>query len=276
MLLLHGGPGSTHNSFELLDVFAFSSDRPVVMYDQIGCGLSSLPDDRPDFYCSNTWIEELQNLIGYLQLKRFHLLGHSWGGMLAQLYCLKTASKGVQSLVLSSTLSSASLWKEETHRLIQGMKMEDQKIIKEAERESNYSSPEFQRALEHYLKMTVSDYSKDDPAVPECLRRKKNTGTLAYNTAWGPSEFQPLGNLKDYEITSLLWQIHLPVLLLFGERDESTRRINETMRDALVNADVEMVEIPRARHMTYFENPRAYLESLARFLSCNDQRTKTV
>ena len=84
------------------------------------------------------------------------------------------------------------------------MSKEDQKAIEEAEKNNDYTAPKFQEALDRYLKMTVSDYSKDDPNVPECLSRKKNLGNVAYNTAWGPSEFQPLGNFKDYEITSQL------------------------------------------------------------------------
>ena len=103
--------------------------------------------------------------------------------MLAQLYCLKTRFKGVKSLILSSRLSSASLWKKETHRLIRSMSKEDQKAIEEAEKNNDYTAPKFQEALDRYLKMTVSDYSKDDPNVPECLRRKKNLGNVAYNTA---------------------------------------------------------------------------------------------
>ena len=165
--------------------------------------------------------------------------------MLAQLYCLKTRFKGAKSLILSSRLSSASLWKEETHRLIRSMSKEDQKAIGEAEKNNDYTAPKFQKALDRYLKMTVSDYSKDDPNVPECLRRKKNLGNVAYNTAWGPSEFQPLGNFKDYEITSQLKEIRLPVLLLFGKKDESDKTVNEAMYDALANTTKERMRFPR-------------------------------
>ena len=165
--------------------------------------------------------------------------------MLAQLYCLKTRFKGAESLILSSRLSSASLWKEETHRLIRSMSKEDQKAIGEAEKNNDYTAPKFQEALDRYLKMTVSDYSKDDSNVPECLRRKKNLGNVAYNTAWDPSEFQPLGNFKDYEITSQLKEIRLPVLLLFGKKDESDKTVNEAMYDALANTTKERMRFPR-------------------------------
>ena len=125
------------------------------------------------------------------------------------------------------------------------MSKEDQKAIGEAEKNNEYTAPKFQEALDRYLKMTVSDYSKDDPNVPECLRRKKNLGKVAYNTAWGPSEFQPLGNFKDYEITTQLKEIRLPVLLLFGKKDESDKTVNEAMYDVLTNATKERMRFPR-------------------------------
>ena len=162
-------------------------------------------------------------------------------------------------------LSSTSLRKEETHRLIRSMSKEDQKAIEEADKNNDYTAPKFQEALDRYLKMTVSDYSKDEPNVPECLRRKKNLGNVAYNTAWGPSEFQPLGNFKDYEITSQFKEIRLPVLLLFGKKNESDKTVNEAMYDALANVMKEMVEIPKARRMTYFANSKSYFEALSRF-----------
>ena len=124
------------------------------------------------------------------------------------------------------------------------MSKEDQKAIEEAEKNNDYTAPKFQEALDRYLKMTVSDYSKDDPNVPECLRRKKNLGNVAYNTAWGPSEFQPLGNFKDYDITSQLKEIRLPVLFLFGKKNESDKTVNEAMYDVLTNATKERMRFP--------------------------------
>ena len=125
------------------------------------------------------------------------------------------------------------------------MSKEDQKAIGEAEKNNDYTAPKFQEALNRYLKMAVSVYSKDDPNVPECLRRKKNLGNVAYNTAWGPSEFQPLGNFKDYEITTQLKEIRHPVLLLFGKKDESDKTVNEAMYDILANTTKERMRFPR-------------------------------
>jgi proline iminopeptidase len=80
LLLLHGGPGSTHNSFELLDHVAWDDDRPIVMYDQLGCGLSS--DADISFYNKDIWVEELQNLRRQLSLDFRPFLGWNAGNHL--------------------------------------------------------------------------------------------------------------------------------------------------------------------------------------------------
>ncbi|HBN00850.1 MAG TPA: alpha/beta hydrolase [Firmicutes bacterium] len=270
LVVLHGGPGSTHNSLELLTPLAEIGGRPIIFYDQIGCGLSSKPDNHPELYNQKFWVEELENLLSDLHLHDFHLLGHSWGGMLEQLYMIQTQRKDILSLILSSTLSSAKLWKEETHILIKKMSKEDQESISISERENNYTSPLFLAALEHYLKMTVSDFSPDDLSIPECLRRKKIRGDVAYLTAWGPSEFTPLGNLKDYETTSFLRNIKTPSLVCYGSLDESTKKQNQLMYFSLGSSKKRILEFPNARHMTYFERNEEYLKEIGEWLSSND------
>lgn len=270
LVVLHGGPGSTHNSLELLSPLAKIGDRPVIFYDQIGCGLSSKPDEHLEFYNEEFWIEELDNLLSYLSIHDFHLLGHSWGGMLEQLYVIQTKRQDILSLTLSSTLSSAKLWREETHRLIKMMRQEDQDAIFLAERENDYTSPSFLAALDHYLRMTVSDFSTEDPSIPECLRKKKIRGDVAYLTAWGPSEFTPLGNLKDYETTSFLKTIQIPALVCYGSLDESTKKQNELMYFSLGSKKKKILEFPNARHMTYFERNEEYLKEIGGWLSSND------
>ena len=54
LLLLHGGPGSTHNYFEILDDLADRDDRQIIMYDQIGCG-NSYVDGHPELWTKETW-----------------------------------------------------------------------------------------------------------------------------------------------------------------------------------------------------------------------------
>ena len=70
----------------------------------------------------------------HLGLDQVHLLGQSWGGMLAIEYLCDYQPEGVTSVILSSTLSSASLWAKEQHRMIRFLSREDQEAIAEAER----------------------------------------------------------------------------------------------------------------------------------------------
>jgi len=116
LLLLHGGPGGTSAYLEPLDDLAAGpSGRPVVRYDQVGGGRSDRPTD-PGLWCLETFVEELATVRHQLGLDRVHLLGQSWGGMLALEYLL-TKPEGVVSLTLSNSLASTPLWCEEARRL---------------------------------------------------------------------------------------------------------------------------------------------------------------
>ena len=81
LLCLHGGPGSTHNYFEVLDNVADEDERMIVMYDQIGCGNSYL-DGHPELWTKETWMSELIALREHLGLDECHIIGQSWGGMM--------------------------------------------------------------------------------------------------------------------------------------------------------------------------------------------------
>ena len=130
LLLLHGGPGSTHNYFEVLDCIA-ETGRQVISYDQIGCGNSYL-DGHPELWTQKTWIDELIAIREYLHLDNVHLLGQSWGAMQAIAYVIDHQPQGIKSLILSSGHASSSLWASEQHRLIKYLSAEDhqQKIKK--------------------------------------------------------------------------------------------------------------------------------------------------
>ena len=131
LIVMHGGPGSTHNYFEVLDEMAVDG-RQIIMYDQLGCGKSAVPS-QPELWTAETWVNELIALREHLGLDEVHLLGQSWGGMLEIIYVCDYAPKGIKSMVLSSTLPSAKLWAQEQHRMIKFMSEEDQAAIAKAE-----------------------------------------------------------------------------------------------------------------------------------------------
>jgi proline-specific peptidase len=114
VLLLHGGPGVPHQSLEALEAFA-ASGRPLVFYDQLGCGFSDRPDD-PELGSLELFLDELAAVRGALGLDEVHLLGHSWGGLLAMEYAVRQPA-GLQSLILVGAPACRSTMWDKQQRL---------------------------------------------------------------------------------------------------------------------------------------------------------------
>lgn len=264
LLLIHGGPGSTHNYFELLDELA-NQGRQIIMYDQLGCGLSSMPDNK-ELWHADTWLNELIALRDFLDLKELHILGHSWGGMLLIKYLCDVQPLGIKSSVFSSTLSSAALWKQEQHRLIKLMSKENQQVIALAEKSGDFTQAAYLKAEVEFMKRHAM--SVPDEHSPEPLRRKKNLGRDSYINAWGPNEFFPTGTLKSFDYTAQLSQITSPVLVTSGADDLSTPLVSKTMYDALPNATWEL--FANSRHVPFVDEKESYLQLLKKWLLTYD------
>lgn len=264
LLLLHGGPGSTHNYFELFDELA-EDGRAIIMYDQLGCGLSATPS-RPDLWNSKTWIEELEALREHLGLTEVHILGQSWGGMQAIEYMCDYNPKGVTSLILSSTLPSADLWEKEQRRMVTYMPKEMQEAIAVAERTGNYRDKAYAAANDEFmLRHCCANPSPDDP---ECLTRPKVKGTESYLTAWGPNEFTPTGTLKGWDYRDKLKNITAPTLVTSGLMDLSTPLIAKLMHDSIAGSRWELFEY--SRHMPFVEEKDKYMKVLRAWMSDNE------
>lgn len=265
LILLHGGPGSTHVTLEVLDCLA-DCGRTLVYYDQIGCGESWVEPGHPELYNKETWCEELSALIKHLGLKRYNLLGHSWGGMLAITYVSDCALPGLNSVVLSSTLPSSKLWGEETHRLIGLMDEKDREAIRKAEETGDWSSPEAKEADQRFMRLHVGGpWTENDP---ECLRRPKKIGHEAYVTAWGPNEYTPSGNLADWDYLDKMKGWDVPTLITDGAEDESTPYIDLQMHKAVKGSQWEIFR--NSRHMSYAEEHDRYVRIVGDFLAQHD------
>lgn len=265
LILLHGGPGSTHNYFEVLDRVAEEDGRMLVMYDQIGCG-NSYVDGRPDLWKAETWVNELIALRKHLGLDTCHLLGQSWGGMLLLTYICGYEHSGVKSGVLSSTLPASWLWGIEQARMIKELPEEYQEAIKTATETGDYSSDIYQRAEEEYMLRHAA--GKPDPDGPECLLRKKRTGRESYVVGWGPNEYTPMGTLKDYDVIDKLKDIKEPCLVINGGNDLCTPYIAKVMYDNIPNSRWELFR--ECRHMCFVEDNDHYVEVLKEWLNEKD------
>lgn len=257
LIMCHGGPGSGRYGFIKLAKELSKLGQKVILYDQLGAG-NSIPSSQPtSLYNIETWRDEFFNLVNYLKLDKYYALGHSYGGMLLIKILIEDNPKNMKKAILSSTLYSSLVWENEAHRLIKFLSLKDQKAIKYAEENNNYDSIQFQKASSHYYKK----FLKDNKKKPKDFK----SGHVAYLTAWGPSEFKCLGNLKSFNYEGKLELINKECLILSGGNDESTPYINKYMNDHIKNS--KWVLFKDARHSTYVDDFENYIKVLLEFLN---------
>ncbi|MFD1485590.1 proline iminopeptidase [Lacticaseibacillus baoqingensis] len=263
LLLIHGGPGSSHNYFELMDDYA-QTGRQLIMYDQIGCGKSSLPVDE-SVYVRETWRAELVALRQYLHLDQVHMLGQSWGGMLEMYYLTTLDPTGIKSVMIDGSPSSIKLWIQEQHRLISYLSYEDREAIAKAERTGDFTDPKYLAANDRYMER----YCWDDPDEhsPEPLRRATN-GKRASLIAEGPNEFTENGTISDFEVTADLHKIHVPVLVTNGTDDLCTPLIAKTVYDHIPNAQWHL--FANSRHLALLDQRDEFIRVLDQWLNAHD------
>ncbi len=262
LLALHGGPGAPHDYLENMAKLA-EHGRRVIFYDQLGCGRSDMTG-KPEMYTVSLFLEELGEVRRTLGLERIHLLGQSWGGMLAMEYAL-TQPKGVASLLIESSPASIPLWVSEANRLREELPPEVQATLLKHEADGTTDSPEYQQAMMVFYDRHVCRVSP----LPEFVQRTFATiSPEVYETMNGPSEFHVIGTLKNWDITSRLGEIKLPTLLLSGRHDEATPTIMARVHSGIRGS--EWVIFEQSSHMSHVEEEARWLEVVNEWLSRYD------
>jgi proline iminopeptidase len=258
LLTVHGGPGAPHDYLE--NLAALANERPVIFYDQLGCGRSDRPDD-PYLWRVERFVEELAAVREGLGLSRVNLLGQSWGAMLAVEYLLSGAA-GVDRLVLSAPLLSSPLWIADQRSLLGQMPPEVQQAVASAESEENFETPAYQEAMTAYYRRHLC---RLDPWPDSLNRTFEGMGMPVYLTMWGPSEFTCTGTLGQADLTPRLPEIAIPTLLTCGRHDEATPATVARFGRLIPGARVEIIE--DASHSHHLEQSDAYLAMVREFLS---------
>ena len=256
LLALHGGPGSTHNYFAPLEGLA--AERPVVLYDQIGCGKSDRPADID--WSVDVFRDEVAAVRDQLGLEWIHLLGTSWGGMLAQEHVLAGA-QGIVTLTLSSTLANLALWNEEQLRLRDALPPDVIEVLDRHERAGTYDDPEYEEAMEAYFDRHFYRGPKPRAELDAMAAQK---ATDVYRAMQGPNEWTTTGALKGWDMRDRLNDIDVPTLVVRGRHDMCTEPIAAELVAGIRGAREVVFE--HSSHTPVLEETDRYLEVVGEFL----------
>jgi len=259
LLTLHGGPGSGHDYLEPLEKLA--ADRPVILYDQLGCGKSDQPDDR-SLWRMERFLEEVGEVRTALGLQEVHLFGQSSGGMMALDYVL-TKPQGVASLILADSCASMPQLEQEIKRLRGELPDKTISTLDRFEADGDFGNSEYRSAVVEFYKRHVCRLS----AMPDCLLRTTENlkNNPVYETMNGPNELAITGNLRDWDRIGQLAEISVPTLILVGRYDEVTPACSVTLHQGIAGS--QFVVFEKSSHIPHIEEERKYLETVSRFLS---------
>ena len=256
LLALHGGPGSTHHYFGPLERLA-ADGLAVVLYDQVGCGRSEKRSEAE--WSLELFLDELDALRAELGLDRVHLLGTSWGGMLALEHALRRPGT-LASLILSSTLAHVGDWEQEARRLRNELPADVRAVLDRHEAAGTYDDPEYVGAMAAF---DARHFHRGDPR-PELERMKAEKSDAAYRAMVGPNEWTMTGALKGWDVRPRLGELDVPTLVVRGRYDLCTDRIAQTLVDGIRGA--EHVVFEHSSHTPVLEETKRYLEVVGGFL----------
>lgn len=265
VLLLHGGPGMTHEYFEIFDSYFPAAGVEYYYYDQLGSHYSDAITD-PSLIDLPRYVDEVEQVRQALKLdaSNFYLLGHSWGGLLAMEYALKYQNN-LKGLIISNMVDSIPAYNDYAKTVL--MPSMDQAVLREAqalEAAGKYEDPRYMELLiphhyeKHVLRMPQAQWP--DPVQ----RSMKHVNPEIYVSMQGPSELGASGKLLLWDRSKDLGQITVPTLTIGGQHD--------TMDPAYMAAMAKKVKRGRAltcanaSHMAMYDDSTCYFTGLVQFI----------
>jgi proline-specific peptidase len=260
LLTLHGGPGVPHYYFmqamgELVD------QRPVIFYDQLGCGRSDRPTDE-SLWTAERFAEEVGIVVRELALTSFHLWGHSWGSAVAVLLAL-THPPGLRSVTLASPILDIPNYREDLKGLLDRQPREVQAAI----RDHPPDSPEFLAGLQRFYRAHLYTADPWDPCTEKALSDEE-FGVESYQATVGANELAYTGNLRNRDDSARLGEIGVPTLLLCGREDIATPERSAAYQSKLPGS--RLVVFEHSSHWYFEEERKLHTRTLETFLAKHD------
>ena len=267
VLLLHGGPGLTHECFESFDGYFPNQSIEYIYYDQLGSYYSDQPNDNR-LWTNERFVEEVEQVRKGLKLDNtnFYLLGQSWGGILAMEYALKY-QKNLKGLIISNMMASAPEYNQYAEEVL-GPQLPPEVFnqIKTFEKNKDYTNPKYTELLfnyyytEHILRKPIEEW-------PESINRAfKHINPNVYVFMQGPSEFGITGNatLKNWDIKSKLKTLTIPTLAIGAKYDTMDPEHMKWIANEVQNG--RFLFCPNGSHLSQYDDQKNYFLGVIQFL----------
>jgi len=273
VLLLHGGPGGTHEFFENFDGYLPNQEIEYIYYDQLESYYSDKPNDST-LWTIEHFVDEVEQVRRALNLNQsnFYLLGQSWGGILAMEYALKYQDH-LKGLIISNMMASAKAYEKYAKEVL-GPQMPPEvfKEIMDLEAKEDFSNPRYTELVtqyyytEHILHQPLEEW-------PEFVNRAfLHLNQKIYIYMQGHSEFGITKNasLKDWDVSDRLKELTVPTLMIGGTYDTMDPKYMEWMSTQVQNGRSLTTS---GAHLSSYDDPETYFNGLITFLKDVDNNS---
>jgi len=270
LLIVHGGPGASHDYF-LPYLLPLARSNRLIFIDERGSGRSQKLEN-PSGYTVGNMVEDVEDVRVALNLGRIALLGHSYGGVLAQAYALQY-QRNLSHLILCSTFPSTRQMNEVFTRMKQKMSPDLRQRVDDLEKvglyghgkdyeknryPNDYMIAAWGEAYFPYLYQNHPDPNYDPIA-------NGNMAWDLYREMWGSDgEFVIDGNLESVEYVDRLPSIKVPTLIIVGDHDECDPSLSEEMHEKIAGS--KLVVLPKSGHMTFVDQPGLFIDAVKNFV----------
>jgi proline iminopeptidase len=260
VLLLHGGPGASHEYLEAMESFLPQAGIEMYYYDQLGCNNSDRPDDA-SLWTLPRYVEEVEEVRRALGLDRFVLYGHSWGGILGIEYALQY-QQHLSGLVISNMAAGIQAYLKRTAAQKLWLPPDKLARLRALEAKEDYDSPEYQKIMLEDLYPQIM--CRIQPWPEPALRAHRHSNKRIYNQMQGRSEFVVTGNLKDWERWDRLHEIRVKTLAIGAQYDEMDPA--DMKKIAALVPQGTYAHCPNGSHLCMWDDQEIYFGHLLKFL----------
>ena len=272
VLLLHGGPGVTHELYECFDGYLPQEGIEYIYYDQLGSYYSDQPTDSI-LWTTERFVEEVEQVRIALGLDQsnFYLLGQSWGGILAIEYALKY-QQHLKGLIISNMVSSIPEYNRYAKEVLgPQMPPEVLKEVMEIEKNEDFDNPRYAQLLfeHHYTAHILRRPLEEWPnSVNRCF---EHINPIVYVYMQGYSEFGITGNatLANWDRSGDLHSIKTPTLVIGATHDSMDPKHKEWMSKELPNGEFLLCE--NGSHLSQYDDQKTYFNGLINFIHKVDE-----